>query len=112
MHANPTTHPETERLAGFGLGMLDDAESAALVEHLETCENCRRTIEETPSDTFIDALKTARPAAISLSPPPPELANHARFRILRELARGGMGVVYLAEHRLMERQVAIKVINK
>jgi serine/threonine protein kinase len=43
---------------------------------------------------------------------PPELANHPRFRIVRELGRGGMGAVYLAEHRLMERPVAIKVINK
>ena len=28
------------------------------------------------------------------------------------LGSGGMGAVYLAEHRLMERQVALKVINR
>ena len=110
MHANPMTHPNMERLAGFALGTLDDAECAALAEHLETCQSCRRTIEETPSDTFVDALKTARPAGVPALPR--DLANHPRFRILRELARGGMGVVYLAEHRLMERQVAIKVISR
>jgi tetratricopeptide (TPR) repeat protein len=43
---------------------------------------------------------------------PPELAGHPRYRIVRELGRGGMGVVYQAEQTLMGRPVAIKVISK
>jgi formylglycine-generating enzyme required for sulfatase activity len=35
-----------------------------------------------------------------------------RYRILRELGRGGMGVVYQARHTVMNRQVVIKVISK
>jgi serine/threonine protein kinase len=42
---------------------------------------------------------------------PAELATHARYRIVRRLGRGGMGDVYLAEHRLMERLAAIKVVQ-
>jgi tRNA A-37 threonylcarbamoyl transferase component Bud32 len=44
-------------------------------------------------------------------PLPPDLANHPRYRIIRPLGQGGMGSVYLAEHRIMGRQVALKVIH-
>jgi WD40 repeat protein/serine/threonine protein kinase len=42
---------------------------------------------------------------------PPVLANHPRYQVLAPLGAGGMGSVYKAEHRLMERLVALKVIN-
>jgi formylglycine-generating enzyme required for sulfatase activity/tRNA A-37 threonylcarbamoyl transferase component Bud32 len=35
-----------------------------------------------------------------------------RYRVLRELGRGGMGIVYQARHTVMDRQVVIKVISK
>ena len=41
-----------------------------------------------------------------------ELANHPRYRIKKRLGIGGMGTVYLAEHRLMDRLVALKVIRR
>ena len=39
------------------------------------------------------------------------LMDHPRYRLIRKLGQGGMGTVYLAEHRLMRRQVAIKLIR-
>ncbi len=43
---------------------------------------------------------------------PPELARHERYRVMRLLGAGGMGAVYEAEHRVMQRPVALKVINR
>jgi serine/threonine protein kinase len=37
--------------------------------------------------------------------------NGTKYRVLNELARGGMGTVYLAEDTELNRQVAIKVLN-
>jgi tRNA A-37 threonylcarbamoyl transferase component Bud32 len=43
---------------------------------------------------------------------PEDLARHERYQIKRLLGQGGMGSVYAAEHRVMQRTVALKVINR
>ena len=48
----------------------------------------------------------------ALSNVPPELANHPDYEFLKELGRGGMGVVYLARNRMMDRLEVLKVVSK
>src|SRR5262249_12133803 len=43
---------------------------------------------------------------------PREFADHAQYRVVRELGRGGMGTVYLAHNRLMDRLEVLKVLSK
>ncbi|RKH51117.1 serine/threonine protein kinase [Corallococcus sp. AB049A] len=49
----------------------------------------------------------------SLTPVVPSLVGQefGRFRVVRELGRGGMGTVFLAEHTLIQKRVAIKVLH-
>jgi WD40 repeat protein/serine/threonine protein kinase len=42
---------------------------------------------------------------------PPELVGHARYRVVRLLGSGGMGVVFKAEHLVMQQPRALKVIR-
>src|SRR5579871_6675571 len=124
-----TTHPSVQELSDFGLGRLPEAAAATVADHLETCPACQKAVADLPPDSFLGKVRASRPNPASVAagrpetahapdsaaaPPeglPPELASYAKYRFLRELGRGGMGVVYLAEQTLMKRRVAIKVIN-
>ena len=55
------------------------------------------------------------PAAAIAPPPadtmPPGLADHPDYEVIRELGRGGMGVVYLVRNKLMGRLEVLKVVG-
>ncbi len=106
MKPRPPTHPSPDALSAFRQGALEETESAAIAGHVASCEACRRACQQLP------ASSATVPADTGVAGPPPELADHPKFRIVRRLGQGGMGAVYLAEHRLMERPVAIKVLNR
>lgn len=67
----------------------------------------------TPPDAVTDAATVAPSGggAASTMRLDPGLADHPRYHIVQLLGSGGMGSVYKAEHRLMRRSVALKVIN-
>jgi serine/threonine protein kinase len=129
-----TTHPALDRLLAWRIGRLPAAEAADVQQHVAECIGCRnlshslqpdvlRTLLNAPGDTpsaatdvptAIHELGTLPPAPAPADVPgvPPELIDHPRYRILGLLGVGGMGSVFKAEHRMMERLVAIKVINR
>src|SRR5947209_8479511 len=118
------SHPTGETLAGFAQGRLEDDEAVAVAEHLDVCDRCQQAVLAIPNDPLF-ALLCSRsstplphPDLLALTTSevdagtPPELNNHPRYRLLQRQGAGGMGEVYKAEHRLMRRRVALKVINK
>ncbi len=58
-----------------------------------------------------DAPTKTAPAAPA-EPIPAALAKNPDYEVLRELNRGGMGVVYLARNRRMDRLECLKVVNE
>jgi Protein kinase domain/Leucine Rich repeat len=119
-------HPGWEELRAYGQGRLAAAAAVALENHLASCETCCALLETTPGDSFQIRLRAAGsaapgeawhdsgPAAATVSDTPavpPELVDHPRYRVLGLVGQGGMGAVYRAEHRRMQRLVALKVIH-
>ena len=121
-----TTHPTPEELGAYSLGQLPADEAAAIESHISECEPCCDTIVSLSSDdTFVGLLKEARQLPTdqtvdhgvatpsSLCPDiPVQLAEHPRYEIVGLIGKGGMGDVYQARHRKMERTVALKVIKR
>jgi serine/threonine protein kinase len=113
-------HPGEPQLVAFDAGALTEPDWNAVADHVAHCAACCARLERLPADALSVRIRQAgatpepadRETDIPAPPQPPaELREHPRYRILGPLGAGGMGEVFRAEHRLMERVVALKVMR-
>jgi serine/threonine protein kinase len=126
--------PEKAQLEGYLLGTLDPDGNAIVDEHLDSCTACLSALEtldptmhsvtaglrraallqpQTEDPAFESLVEKVK--ALGGQPPPvdPPIAAGlvlGSYAVGEPIAAGGMGQVYKAEHRLMKRLVALKVL--
>ena len=114
----------------FERGQLQDAAWSAVEQHLLQCADCADGLEQCPVVTWAELTQEwetpEQDATLDAAPAPGRseemrqleaaevlaaFQGHPRYDVTRRIGSGGMGIVFAARHRRMDRLVALKVLR-
>src|SRR5262245_35660949 len=99
-----------DQLADEFTARFRKGERPALQEYIDRYPHLADDIRELlPAMVEIEQVKEEG-APVEQATPAPKLNQFGDFHVLREIGRGGMGVVYEAEQVSLGRRVALKVL--
>jgi tRNA A-37 threonylcarbamoyl transferase component Bud32 len=101
---------DEEAALDFVRGRLAEAEVERLDAHVDQCDQCRVVLAEA-TRAFRERTTTAtNPPRVPFTRYSPGDVLAERYRILRFIARGGMGEVYEAEDSILNARLALKTL--